>query len=108
MNLDEHWRNLISIARMNPPDDRVPYAFEKRVMARLRAFTPFDLWGFWAWALWRATAPCVAIALLLAAWNLFAPPITPPPGNGNGSFDVAQEFENTVLAAAEQDSEFTR
>ena len=108
MNLDERWRKLVSIARMNPPDDRVPYAFEKRVMARLKTYTALDSWGFWARALWRAAAPCVAIALLLVAWNLFAPAVTPSSGSTNGSFDVAQEFENTVLAAAEQDSEFNR
>ena len=35
MNLAELERKLIAAARANPPSDRVPYAFEKRIMARL-------------------------------------------------------------------------
>ena len=37
MNLAELERKLIAAARANPPSDRVPYAFEKRIMARLAA-----------------------------------------------------------------------
>ena len=35
MNLDNLHNKLITAARATPADDRVPYAFEKRVMARL-------------------------------------------------------------------------
>jgi hypothetical protein len=102
MNLEELERTLISVARKTPADERVPYAFEKRVLARLRSCAPMDVWSVWAQALWRATAPCIAIALLLAAWSLFTP--KPPPPSNTGSFDVAQEFENTVLADIELES----
>ena len=106
MNLDQLWLKLINVARMTPADDRVPYAFEKRVIARLKACTPLDMWSLWAHALWRATAPCVAVALLLCAWNLFAPAARP--ANNQSAFDVAQEFENTLLADVEQESEYIR
>jgi hypothetical protein len=107
MNLDQLGHKLIKVARMTPADDRVPYAFEKRVLARLKACTPLDIWSFWAHALWRATAPCVAVALLLSAWNLFAPAPFPPASN-QSAYDVSQEFENTLLADVEQDSEYIR
>ena len=33
MNLDELQKKLTAAARQQPPDDRVPYMFEKRIMA---------------------------------------------------------------------------
>ncbi len=95
MNLDQLQHKLIGAARAHPPADQVPYGFETRLMARLRARPVLDAWALWSRALWRAATPCVAIMALLVAWFLLAPP-TPPPGT-----DLSQEFENTVLAAAE-------
>jgi hypothetical protein len=97
MNLAELERKLIAAAKANPPSDRVPYAFEKRILAHLQAATLRDHWGHWAGALWRATVPCVAIMLLLSAWSYFA-----PLGSGPVN-DLSQAFENTVLAAVDQD-----
>jgi len=37
MNLAGLQRKLIAAARANPPSDRVPFAFEKRILAQLRA-----------------------------------------------------------------------
>jgi|SRR5260370_30347352 hypothetical protein len=96
MNLTELQRKLIAAARATPLSDRVPYAFEKRVLALIAAQPVADVWDAWAGALWRAAAPCVAIMLLLAAWTAFAP-------GSNSSGDLSQEFENTLLAAADQD-----
>ena len=48
MNLAELERKLIAAARANPPSDRVPYAFEKRIMARLAARPVVDGWALWA------------------------------------------------------------
>ena len=96
MNLFELQRKLVAAARSNPPSERVPYAFENRIMARLMARPVLDGCALWARALWRAAAPCVAIMLLLGAWSLFRPPN--PPAN-----DLSQELENTLLAAADQD-----
>ena len=97
MNLAELERKLIAAARANPPSDRVPYAFEKRIMASLAARPIADDWALWARALWRAAAPCVAIMLLLGAWSLFHPQASPP------ASDLSQDLENTLLAAVDQD-----
>jgi hypothetical protein len=94
MDLDDLQRKLIAAARARPPGDAVPYAFEKRITARIKALGVADNWALWSRALWRAAAPCIAVTLLLAAWSLLtAPPNSP-------STDLSQEFENTVLAAA--------
>lgn len=95
MNLTELERKLLAAARSHPPGDEVPYAFPTRVMARLRGQTIPDSWALWAGALWRATVPCIAIVILLGAWSFFA---APKPTQS----DLSQEFENTVLAAANQ------
>jgi hypothetical protein len=103
MNLEHLRGRLVAAARQEGPDDGVPYGFSKRVISRLRSCSPLDAWGFWAQALWRATAPCVAVAVLIGAWCLFSA-LAAPPTTGNGGFDVAQEFENTLLAGADFDS----
>ena len=97
MNLVELNRKLIAAARAHPPGDQVPYAFEKRIIARLKAPLVPDHWGLWSQALWRAAAPCVAIMLLLGAWVAFAPPAVAP------AADLSQEFENTLFAAVDQE-----
>lgn len=93
MSLVELQRKLMAAARSTPAADRVPYAFEQRVMASLRARALPDSWSLWACALWRGAAPCVAIMLLLAAWSAFAPAFGP------SASDFSQDFDNTVLAA---------
>jgi hypothetical protein len=97
LNLAELNRKLIAAARANPPGDQVPYAFEKRIMARLKAPVALDDWTLWSRALWRAAAPCVAIMLLFSAWSVFAPPAHTP------ATDLSQDFENTLLAAVDSD-----
>ena len=47
-------------------------------------------------ALWRAAAPCVAIALLLGAWSFFSQSSAP-------ANDLSQALEQTLLAAVDQD-----
>ena len=97
MNLIELHNKLIAAAYRNPPSDRVPFAFEKRIMAHLAAQPLLDNWTLWARGLWRAVAPCTAVMLLLGAWTYFAPV-------EKSSADLSQDFENTVLAAVDQDS----
>ncbi|HKI70722.1 MAG TPA: hypothetical protein VKA67_14135 [Verrucomicrobiae bacterium] len=99
MNLLELHRKLITAARANPPSGRVPYAFEKRIMARLKSCSGFDVWALWARALWRAAAPCIAIMVLLGAFTYFDR--SAPASTGN---NLSQDFENTVLAAVYQDN----
>jgi len=95
MNLIELQRKLINAARANPPSEHVPYAFEKRIMAQVEA-QGIDKWAPWAAGLWRAAVPCVAITLVLGAWSFFGA------GGAGGLEDLAQEFDNAVLAAAVQ------
>src|SRR5215813_3670167 len=102
MNLDDLQEKLIRVARANPPSDRVPYGFEGRVMAALKRHPVLDHWAFWGQALWRATAPCVAIVILIAMWSLFTP-ATPPANPTAQTIDVAQDLENTVLEATDQE-----
>ena len=50
---------------------RVPYAFEKRVMAHIKG-TPqlaVNVWAQWSQSLWRTTIPCFAVMLLVAVWT---------------------------------------
>jgi hypothetical protein len=97
MNLAQLERKLIAAARANPPSGRVPYAFEKRILAHLAARPVLDHWDLWGRALWRAAAPCITIMLLLGAWSLFAPPRNTP------TTDLSQQLEQTLLAAVDQD-----
>jgi hypothetical protein len=100
MKLVELQQKLLAAARRNPPSDRVPFAFETRVMARLISQPLLDVWALWARALWRAAAPCVAIMLVLGAWSLFTP--ASPPANNNLSQDLENTL-NTLLATVDQD-----
>jgi len=97
MNLDELQRKLIAAARADVPTDHVPYAFEKRIMTRLATRPLPDHWAQWSVALWRAAAACVAVTLLLSAWSFFAP------GSSTATNDLSQQFENTLIAAVDQD-----
>jgi len=97
MNLDRLQHQLLAAARANPPSDRVPYAFEKRIAALIRERATIDGWAAWSRGLWRAAAPCVAIMFLLTIWSALAPSGRTP------STDLSQELDNTVLAAVDQD-----
>jgi len=97
MNLAELERRLIAVARANPPSDRVPYAFETRIMALLAARPVADGWALWAGALWRGAALCVTIMALLGAWSWLAAP------GGTPANDLSQALEQTLLAAVDQD-----
>ena len=94
MNLDQLQHKLIAAARAHPPADAVPYAFEQRILARLRELPAVDARTLWARSLWRAATPCLAVMMLLLAWFLLTPAIH------SSTTDMSQELENTVLAAA--------
>ena len=90
MNLNDLHKELIAAARSQLPGDRVPHTFEKRVMALL-----------WARGLWRAALACLAFMLLLGTLVLATPPRNSP------SNDLSQDFENTMLASMNQDTDST-
>jgi hypothetical protein len=93
MNLTELHRKLIAAARGTPSDDRVPYAFEKRIMATLSGKTALDSWGLWARSLCRAAVCCVAFMLVLGIGFHFLPPSSPD--------TLSQDVEQTLLAAVD-------
>lgn len=112
MNLDRLQKTLLAAAKASPPADRVPLAFEKRVLANLTAKPEVDLATLWSRALWRATVPCLALALVLTGLALF------PTKTKNGSnpiavtsattatnapaVDLPTVFEQTLLASSDQ------
>ena len=65
-------------------------------MAQLAARAGADHWVFLARGLWRAAASCVAVAVVFGAVSLFTPVV---PDSSN---DLSQDFENTLLASADQ------
>src|SRR5215813_7224888 len=100
MNLDALRQRLLAAARKNPPSDRVPYAFEKRIMARLtsaRASRP-DEWLAWARALWYGAAVCVAVTLLVGVWS-FASASTPDP---DAALSFSQDLEQTIFDSVDE------
>ena len=107
MNWEPLRQKLLAVARAQPPVDRVPYAFEKRIMARLAQMPAVDLSALWARALWRAAAPCVAFALLLGVWSFLGAQNNAASSGLTDSDDFAQHFEQTMLAAVEEPAEET-
>ena len=103
MNLAKLERKIIAAARANPPSEAVPYAFEKRILARLAARPVLDRWELWGRALWRAVAPCTAIMLLLGAWALFTPQPATTTAAATTTSDLSQQLEQTLLATVDQD-----
>lgn len=95
MNVTELQKKLVAAARANPPGDRVPYAFEKRIMALVPAITPTDSVVVWVRGLWQAAASCAVVALLCGAWSLFHPA-------ASANDDLSQNFETTLLASVDQ------
>jgi hypothetical protein len=94
MNLDKLHKKLVAVAKANPPSDSVPYAFEKRIMAHLRAPLPVDQWALWARALWRGAASCIAVMVLLAVCTLVVP-------NASDASNLSQELEETVMLSVD-------
>ena len=105
MNLNELQRKLTAAARAQAPGDRVPYAFEKRIMARLTACPVPDTLSLWAQSLWRAAVPCVAVVMLLGVTSFFVPSGTTTTASEtvlSSSADNSLDLETTLLAAVDQ------
>ena len=106
MKLEELNKKLIAAARLNAPDDRVPYAFEKRIMALIADRPMPDSLALWARALWRAAVPCVVTVVLLGAGLSFVPRDETAGGetvlNVATTNEVSPDFETVLLAAVDQ------
>ena len=94
MNLEQLQKKLVSVARQNPPSDQVPYAFEKRVMARLKT-TTVDVWAFWSRSLWRSALACLIVVSAAGIW-------TAAPIQKADSENLSEDFENAVFASFDQ------
>ena len=95
MNVIELREKLIAAARASAPDDRVPYAFEKRIMALIGTGAAANSAVLWVRGLWQAAVSCAIIALLCGTWAFFNPA-------GNSSDDLSQNLETTLLASVDQ------
>lgn len=98
MNIEGLRKKLLAAARAHQPDDRVPYAFEKRILARI-AHPPVlvDFWTAWAGALWRGAITCVLAMTMLGSVMFFH-----SRHNARaGSEEFSADFEQTMLAAVD-------
>lgn len=101
MNVETLRQKLLAAARSNPPSDKVPLAFEKRIMARLAESPAFDFTAAWARSLWRAVVPCVALTVLISVWSFVNIHNNSSPNTKEG-YDFAQHFERTMLAGMDE------
>ncbi|MBN9689057.1 MAG: hypothetical protein J0M24_02370 [Verrucomicrobia bacterium] len=94
MNLDPVLNSLLESARRQKPSDRVPYAFEQRVMARVRDLRPPDRLSLWTVGLWRAALSSVAVAVVLVGANAVVP-------DASGERTPEEQLEVAVVASAD-------
>jgi hypothetical protein len=103
MNESPLHRKLIAAARALPPDDRVPYAFEKRIMAQLAGQTAPDSWSLWSRGLSRAAIYCVVFMLVLSASSLFVPAASSE--SSSQTVDLSQAVDQTIFAAVDSNTD---
>ena len=94
MNVDQLQSKLLAAARRAPPpSEAVPYAFEKRIMARVAALPCNDLASLWNRMLWRAAVPSLLVMLSVSLWFLLAP-------DAGSTANLGTELEDVVFAPA--------
>tara|TARA_Y100000589_G_scaffold134979_1_gene129172 strand:+ start:1486 stop:1887 length:402 start_codon:yes stop_codon:yes gene_type:complete len=78
--------------------DKVPYAFEKRIMSHIQETpqTDLNLWKLWSRALFKAAIPCFSLMILAAIWASSQYP-TP-------QTERASEIKNTTTVQAETEN----
>ena len=96
MNWNALHRKLIESARHHLPSDHVPLAFEQRIMARCRVAPRAEDLFAWVRALWCGASACAAVALLVSIWSFL------PAEDSTAASSFSQEFEQTILASAEE------
>ena len=100
--IDAILEEMLAKTREMPADDRVPYAFEKRIMAHIKEApaAAANLWELWGHSLWRAVVPCLAVMVLVAVWIKVPGETTGTTGPNTGAPTVA-----TVDSPAKEDLE---
>jgi hypothetical protein len=96
MDTNTLYHKLILAARKAPSPDDVPYAFEKRVMARLAGRPPVDAWALWSRNLWRSAALCGFVCLAVGGWRYATV------SRDFSSEAMSLAFEKTVFAPMDQ------
>ena len=104
MNINLLHEKLMRVARSNPPSEQMPYAFSKRILARIRSERVIDSVTLWARALWRAAIPCVGVMVLLSAWAIQTPEQSISTA---GVDDLGLELETTLMASVSVDNDFS-
>ena len=92
MNVNKLHAKLIAAARKHPPGEQVPYAFEKRILSRLSASPPPNIWALWCRPLWQAAISCVVITVVCGLWACRSHP------NTDSADRFSQDFEAVVFA----------
>jgi hypothetical protein len=95
MRMNSQWLMFLNLARSLQTDDRVPYSFEKRIMARLRHSKAADLWTAWSGTMWRAAFSCILIFALTGVAVTFS--------DTSRAELFASDLERTVLAPVDVD-----
>lgn len=96
---------LIRAAKTQSISDRVPYAFEKRILAHIRAQPVLDTIGLWTRALWRAAVPCVAVMLLFSVWPLTTTAPDAATTTVVDTADLGVELETTLMGSVSVDND---
>lgn len=107
MKVERLQQIVVAAARKAPPVADVPFAFERRVMARLRPVTePLAVWSAW---LWRAALSGCAVAAV--TWGVGLSPWTAVPGEDfagetEAPLELASaDLENALFAPADSSPE---
>jgi hypothetical protein len=95
MNLDKLQSKLFLAGRSQTPDESVPYAFEKRIIARVACLSSAAPVTFWGRSLWKAAAVCSAVSIVLGAWSLQSAVQKQPVSLEATVFSMAKQLSET-------------
>lgn len=86
---------LLASARLREADERVPFGFERRILAALARPSVVDPWLACSRVFWRAAVLGLAITLLSGGWAYYL----------NRANPDAVDLEHTLLATVEHPGE---
>lgn len=98
MNIERLKAKLVTAARNDVPSDKVPYAFEKRIMAGIRSRTAEDPWTIWGQWLWRSAMSFAAVAIACGVWSFGSPDIHS--SSDTAEADLSAQLEQSLYASA--------
>src|SRR5882724_4904795 len=91
MNSEHLRKKFIAAARALPADDAVPYCFEKRIIAGLRASPRPDFTAWLARELFKPALLCLGVMALTGIWTFIQPTMSTPDND-------TPEIENAIWA----------